>query len=79
MLGVKEDRWKGPKQYPPVLSAVIKVARFIVVQKGLEILGPEEDSGDKTDDDLDDSTYESRPSQRQRPKGCLQLVQKIID
>ncbi|KAI0568053.1 hypothetical protein Alg215_12389, partial [Pyrenophora tritici-repentis] len=41
--------------------------------------GPEEDSGDETDDDLDDSAYESGPSQRRRPKGCLQLVQKMMD
>ncbi|KAF7449883.1 PRP38-assoc multi-domain protein [Pyrenophora tritici-repentis] len=37
VLGVKEDGWKGPEQYPPILSAVIKIARFMVVQKGLEI------------------------------------------
>jgi hypothetical protein len=30
VLGVKEDGWKGPEQYPPSLSAVIKVARFMV-------------------------------------------------
>ncbi|KAG9375908.1 hypothetical protein A1F94_013652 [Pyrenophora tritici-repentis] len=69
VLGVKEDGWKGPEQYPPILSAVIKIARFMVVQKGLEMSGPEEDSGDETDDDLDDSAYESGPSQRRRPKG----------
>ncbi|KAG9375597.1 hypothetical protein A1F94_013807 [Pyrenophora tritici-repentis] len=57
------------EQYPPILSAVIKIARFMVVQKGLEMSGPEEDSGDETDDDLDDSAYESGPSQRRRPKG----------
>ncbi|KAA8617344.1 RecQ Superfamily II DNA helicase [Pyrenophora tritici-repentis] len=79
VLGVKEDGWKGPEQYPPILSAVIKIARFMVVQKGLEMSGPEEDSGDETDDDLDDSAYESGPSQRRRPKGCLQLVQKMMD
>ncbi|KAI0568723.1 EntF Non-ribosomal peptide synthetase module protein, partial [Pyrenophora tritici-repentis] len=69
VLGVKEDGWKGPEQYPPILSAVIKIARFMVVQKGLEMSGPDEDSGDETDDDLDDSAYESGPSQRRRPKG----------
>ena len=26
VLGVREDGWKGPKQYPPILSRVIKVA-----------------------------------------------------
>jgi hypothetical protein len=30
-LGVKVDGWKGAEQYSPVLSAVIKVARFMVV------------------------------------------------
>ncbi|KAL7778328.1 hypothetical protein CFE70_005007 [Pyrenophora teres f. teres 0-1] len=40
VLGVKEDGWKGPEQYPPILSAVIKIARFMVVQKGLEMSGP---------------------------------------
>ncbi len=43
VLGVKEDGWKGPEQYPPILSAVIKVARFIVVQKALELSEPFED------------------------------------
>ncbi|KAI0603606.1 hypothetical protein TUN205_12188, partial [Pyrenophora tritici-repentis] len=47
--------------------------------KGLEMSGPDEDSGDETDDDLDDSAYESGPSQRRRPKGCLQLVQRMMD
>jgi hypothetical protein len=37
VLGVKEDSWKGPEQYPPILSAVIKVARFMVVQQALEL------------------------------------------
>jgi hypothetical protein len=30
VFGVKEDGWKGHEQYPPILSAVIKVAGFIV-------------------------------------------------
>ncbi|KAG9385482.1 RecQ Superfamily II DNA helicase [Pyrenophora tritici-repentis] len=72
-------RVEGAEQYPPILSAVIKIARFMVVQKGLEMSGPDEDSGDETDDDLDDSAYESGPSQRRRPKGCLQLVQRMMD
>ncbi|KAG9379897.1 ATP-dependent DNA helicase Q1 [Pyrenophora tritici-repentis] len=78
VLGVRRTDGR-PEQYPPILSAVIKIARFMVVQKGLEMSGPEEDSGDETDDDLDDSAYESGPSQRRRPKGCLQLVQKMMD
>jgi hypothetical protein len=37
VLGVKEDGWKGSEQYPPILSAVIKVVWFIVVQQALEL------------------------------------------
>lgn len=58
VLGVKEDGWKGPEQYPPILSAVIKVARFMVVQQALELSEPLDDTFD------DDSAYESDSSQR---------------
>ncbi|KAI8930521.1 hypothetical protein NX059_012133 [Plenodomus lindquistii] len=76
VLGVKEDGWKGPEQYPPILSAVIKVARFMVVQQALEKSGPLDD-----DDFDDDSAYESDSSnpRRRRRKGCLQLVQEMMD
>ena len=78
MLGVKEDGWKGAEQYPPILSAVIKIARFIVVQQGLELseLFNDDDESDS------DSAYESDDSsylRRRRRKGCLQLVQEMID
>jgi hypothetical protein len=47
------------------------------VQQGLELV----DLIDKSSNELeDDSAYESDPSrQLQRPKGCLQLVQQIMD
>jgi hypothetical protein len=79
VLGVKEDGWKGPEQYPPILSAVIKIARFMLVQQGLELSGAElADSQDGSDKFDDDSAYDSAPSLR-RPKGCLQLVKQIMD
>jgi hypothetical protein len=84
VLGVKEEGWKGPEQYPPILSAVIKMARFMVVQQGLELSGADlvdpQGSGEETDDD-NDSAYESGPSAspRCRPKGCLQLVRQMMD
>ncbi|KAF2827743.1 hypothetical protein CC86DRAFT_444934 [Ophiobolus disseminans] len=37
VLGVKEEGWKGPEQYPPILSAIIKTARFMVEHQGLEL------------------------------------------
>jgi hypothetical protein len=81
VLGVKEEGWKGPEQYPPMLSAVIKVARFMVVQQGLELSDSDllDDSSDEAEDDFSDSAYNSGPSPRRRPKGCLQLVQQMID
>jgi hypothetical protein len=76
VLGVKEDGWKGAEQYPPILLAVIKVARFMVVQQALEVSEP------FTDDEFEsDSAYESDSSdpRRRRRKGCLQLVKEIMD
>ncbi|KAJ8106608.1 hypothetical protein OPT61_g9423 [Boeremia exigua] len=78
VLGVKEDSWKGAEQYPPVLSAVIKVARFMVVQQALELSGPSND--DEMDDFDSDSAYESDSSPPgQQRKGCLQFVQEMMD
>jgi len=75
VLGVKEEGWKGPEDYPPILSAVIKTARFMVVQQGLELSGADladpQDSDEETDD-FDNSAYESGPSASlRRLKGCL--------
>lgn len=80
VLGVKEDGWKGPELYPPILSSVIKISRFMVVQHALELSEPfEEEVFD------DDSAYggggdsgSSAPSRR-RSKGCLEFVQQMID
>ncbi|PKX88847.1 uncharacterized protein P174DRAFT_455125 [Aspergillus novofumigatus IBT 16806] len=35
VLGQGEAGWRDPESYPPILSCVIKVARFMVVQKAL--------------------------------------------
>jgi superfamily II DNA helicase RecQ len=76
VLGVKEDGWKGPEQYPPILSAVIKVARFMVVQQALELSEPFNDNMFDSD-----SAYESDSSHQpqRRPKGCLQFVKEMMD
>ncbi|KAK7178346.1 hypothetical protein PSPO01_15608 [Paraphaeosphaeria sporulosa] len=72
VLGVREDGWKGADQYPPILSAVIKVARFMIVQQALALSKPFKD----------DSAYESDGDSTQppaRPKGCLQFVAQMMD
>ncbi|PYH28097.1 putative telomere-associated RecQ helicase, partial [Aspergillus neoniger CBS 115656] len=35
VLGRGESGWRSPETYPPILSSVIKLARFFVVQKAL--------------------------------------------
>jgi hypothetical protein len=51
VLGVKEDGWKGPDQYPPILSSMIKIVRFMVVQKALEIASPDGGEDDESNND----------------------------
>jgi len=66
-----------PEQYPPILSAVIKAARFMVVQEALEITEQSADS-----EFADDSGYDSshgRESPVPPGKGCLQHVQEMMD
>jgi RecQ family ATP-dependent DNA helicase len=41
VLGVQKDSWSGPSSYPPILSAIIKTGRFLVVQKAFEDVGNE--------------------------------------
>ena len=83
VLGVQEDGWKGPESYPPILSAVIKVARFMVVQKALNMSPAEEDEGYGSDsgissDDGSSSSVSSTPAEPPR-KGCLQFVAGMMD
>ncbi|KAE8358737.1 hypothetical protein BDV27DRAFT_163313 [Aspergillus caelatus] len=35
VLGRGEFGWRDPESYPPILSRVIKVARFMIVQQAL--------------------------------------------
>ena len=42
VLGVKAEGWLGPDRYPPILSAIIKISRFIVIQDIFETAGPVE-------------------------------------
>jgi hypothetical protein len=58
------------------LLAVIKVARFMVVQQALEVL--ELFTNDKFESDSAYESDSSNPRRRQR-KGCLQLVKEMMD
>jgi hypothetical protein len=45
VLGVNERGWREADSYPPILSNVIKCARFMVIQKAVNIAGSPEDKG----------------------------------
>lgn len=77
VLGVKNDGWKGPELYPPILSSVIKVARFMVVQEALELSEPFQD--DEFDEDSAHDSNSDRTHAQSKPKGCLEFVQKMVN
>lgn len=50
VLGVKEVGWKGVDQYPPILSKLIKIARFMVVQQAFDDVQPADEFAEFEDD-----------------------------
>lgn len=53
VLGVKEVGWKGMDQYPPILSKLIKIARFMVVQQAFDEVQPADEFAEFEDDGRD--------------------------
>ncbi|KAM3069099.1 hypothetical protein ACMFMF_009063 [Clarireedia jacksonii] len=47
VLGVGEEGWKGLFNYPPILSAIIKLVRFMVVQQAWQIARSREEEGEE--------------------------------
>lgn len=80
VLGVHRHSggFRDPESYPPVLSSIIKVGHFMVVQQGEELAQPEEEDDfspcNSADDFDDDSGYESNASS---PKRCSRPRQPI--
>jgi hypothetical protein len=89
VLGVSETGWRGPDSYPPILSATIKCARFMVVQKAVHMAGSpveNEHFAGRRKMDLDgDSGYDSNdtasPSRSPRFRSRRQehLSSPIVD
>jgi hypothetical protein len=50
VLGVKEVGWKGVDQYPPILSKLIKISRFIVIQQAFDEVQPVDEFAELEDD-----------------------------
>jgi superfamily II DNA helicase RecQ len=79
VLGIKEDGWKDAELYPPILSSVIKITRFIVVQHALELSEPFEEELFDDDSGYGGSDSGSSSPNRCGPKGCLEFVQRMMD
>lgn len=77
VLGVKIDGWLGPDRYPPILSTVIKISRFMVIQDALETtdLVESEFSGEDSQPSSSNSDARSREVQQD----CLWLVQDAMN
>jgi superfamily II DNA helicase RecQ len=50
VLGVGETGWKGVDAYPPILSKLIKIARFMVVQQAFDEVQPADEFAEFEDD-----------------------------
>lgn len=86
VLGVSETGWREPDSYPPILSSMIKCARFMVVQKAVNTSKPLEEheffaSGEIMEFD-DDSGYESNrelASQSSGQANAVNLGNRVLD
>jgi hypothetical protein len=77
ILGVRDrGGWRTPEDYPPILSKVIKLARFMVVRKAMELADQEEEAeptSSMQEEDWDSAYGGSlSPSPTVSQKGCLQ-------
>jgi superfamily II DNA helicase RecQ len=72
VLGVDANGWMTPDTYPPLLSSVIKLARFMVVQVAVRDGGP---------DDSDSSSISSKSTgpELESKLGCIRLVEQMMD
>ena len=94
VLGVKDPGWKGVDQYPPILSKVIKIARFMVVHRAFDDVQPPKefrDEGYETDgedygtvpfDNIDDRSEADSAIEMEAPaskQGVIAAVREMMD
>ena len=77
---------KGPDRYPPILPAIIKIARFMVVKKALKAIDSNKvneiipcDIGRYDDINGNDSSNTKLPPASKQYRGCLDFVTEIMD
>jgi hypothetical protein len=85
ILGVRKDGFCTPKDYPPILSRVIKVTRFMVVKKTIELSDkPKEEDAAELPSSIDNTDWDSTYNRLPPPsslgrKRCLQWITQMID
>ncbi len=78
VLGVQENGWKDASNYPPILSAMIKISRFMVIQQGLEM--SRHNVGESRLDSRDSqSSVSSSEVDESIEGGCLEYVARMMD
>ena len=79
VLGIHGDQWMGPDRYPPILSAMIKISRMMVIQQAWE----ECDHDSSRHGNSNNSSFASDSSNSRRlsttSSGILQEVKGMMD
>jgi superfamily II DNA or RNA helicase len=91
VLGVDIEGWKSPSTYPPILSAIIKGARFMVATKAAILAGDGELVRDEEEEELlVENSYDLGLAQstiitsrhntpNNNKKTCIKLVTSMMD
>ncbi len=78
VLGVQENGWMNASNYPPILSAMIKISRFMVIQQGLE-MSRQDFGGSRLDSRDSQSSSSSQEVDESIGRGCLEYVVKMMN
>jgi superfamily II DNA helicase RecQ len=82
VLGVDPQGWKGYDTYPPILSSVIKISRFMIIQHGFQETThePDESEGSPSHVNMTDHEGEDNESEREgHTPGCIDVVQHTVN
>ena len=78
VLGAKSDGWKGVSEYPPILSALIKVARFMIVQYTFQLSKRVTSSSESSGSSNGEEEREAR-RRREKKSDSLDLLTRMMN
>ena len=80
VLGIKPGGWRSPSEYPPIMSKVIKISRFMVIQQAYQQVDEDhEDREYNEDDEPDLLRYVTRMTDAFMIRGSQCSMQWILD